>query len=320
MKVVVVNSSPQVYNLGADKILYYHRQRGDHATLINGYGFLLPDAWEADKYYFSCIFTYDLPDMVRAVNLIKQHSSSIEIGGPAATAMPQYIVKETGITPHIGLDDRFEHVNGRYEAVFTSRGCPRSCDFCLVPILEGRHMVEYSEFPIPVGRNPYVCDNNILATSWEHQKLVVKKLKGVRNLDLNSGFDDRIFIRDPEKYWRLYNELNIEAWRFAYDIPEQKEPIKKCVEFLHGKGIDYRRIIVFCLVGYPGTTFEECRDKLQYLIDIGCSPYPQRYRPLDSLTRHYTPPGWQNGSLELLFAYYGVPFVWRSCKWEDFRR
>jgi len=110
------------------------------------------------------------------------------------------------------------------------------------------------------------------------------------------------------------------CWRFAYDVPEQKEPITRCIEFLHSKGVGYRRIIVFSLVGFDGQSFDECRNKLQYLIDIGCSPYPQRYRPLDLLTRHYTPPGWQNGRLALLSQYSGVPFVWKSCKWENFRR
>jgi len=191
---------------------------------------------------------------------------------------------------------------------------------CLVPKLEGRRIVEYDSFPIPVGKNPYLCDNNILATSWGHQQLVVSKLREVRNLDINSGFDDRIFVKDPEKYWQLYSELHLECVRFAYDVPEQKEAITFCSDFLHSKGVDYRHIIVFCLIGGPGSTFEESQERLQYLIDIGCSPYPQRYRPLDSVERRYNPEGWENGSIERLFQYYGVPFIWRSCKWEDFRK
>ena len=70
--------------------------------------------------------------------------------------------------------------------------------------------------------------------------------------------------------------------------------------------------------GGEGSTFEECREHLQYLIDIGTSPYPQRYRPLDSLNTSYDPPGWEKGQLELLFQYYGVPPVWRTCEFEQF--
>lgn len=317
MKIAVINSSFPAYNLAADKMLQEFKRQGHEV-------FFSPrvDLWslQADKAYLSAIFTWNLPELCHDVNLLKERSIELEIGGPAATALPQYIEEKTGVIPHIGLDERFEHIDGKFKATFTSRGCPRDCPFCLVPKLEGRRIVEYDEFPIPVGKNPYVCDNNILATSKGHQELVVSKLLGVRNLDFNSGFDDRIFIKDPERYWRLFSHLKLECWRFAYDSPEQKEPIKACIDYLHSRGVDYRRIIVFCLVGYPGQTFEECRDRLQFLIDIECSPYPMRFRPLDSIEKNITPPGWRDGLLNLLFSYYGVPFIWRSCKFEDFRK
>jgi hypothetical protein len=108
------------------------------------------------------------------------------------------------------------------------------------------------------------------------------------------------------------------CWRFAYDLPEQKEAIKACADFLHGKGVDYRRIIVFCIAGFGGTTFEECRARLQYLVDIGVSPYPMRYRPITEIEQNTIPAGWYKGQMDMLFGYYGVPFVWRSCTWNEY--
>jgi hypothetical protein len=190
---------------------------------------------------------------------------------------------------------------------------------CIVKEVEGRKMIEYEDYPVPVGENPWIGDNNILATSWEHQVSMVEKLKDVRNLDLNSGFDDRIFAMNPEKYWDLYSRLHLERWRFAYDKPDQKEPLTKCVEFLHSKGVRYSSISVFCLVGWPGTTFEEGKEKLQYLVDIDTSPYPMRYRPLDCLTRNYVPPNWDGEDMNVLFNYYGVPWFWRKYKFDEFK-
>lgn len=317
MKVIVINSS-DVYNLGAARVAQYYRMQG-HEVVEDTQIKPMFDL-DADRFMFSVIFTYDIPNLIKQVNMVKHTGAEIEIGGPAATAMPDYIESQAGVKPVIGLDERFEHVPGRYQATFSSRGCPRNCPFCLVPRLEGRRIVEYDSFPIPVGKNPYLCDNNILATSWSHQRLVVEKLKHVRNIDLNSGFDCRIFCKDPEKYWGLYRELHMEMWRFAYDVPEEKEPVERCVKFLRGKGVDYRHISVFCLVGFPRQTFDQCLQKLKFLVKIECSPYPMRFKPLESLTKEYNPPGWQDGQLEKLFLMFGVPWRWRSIKWEDLRQ
>lgn len=316
MKIAVINSSWPSYNLATDRIATQLRSEGHQVTLSPAQ----VDMWSifCDKAYFSVIFTWDLPRLCHDVNLVKSRGIEVEIGGPAATALPQYVIEQTGLTPYIGLDERFEHTPGEYQATFTSRGCPRACPFCLVSKLEGRKIIEYDEFTIPIGQNPFVSDNNILLTSWGHQHLVVDKLKHVRKLDINSGFDDRRFIQNPDRYYGLYSQTKLEAWRFAYDSPEQREPVKACADFLHDKGVDYRRIIVFCLIGFPGQTFEECQEKLQYLIDIGTSPYPQRYRPLDILRRSEYDPGWPEGDPEELFGYYGVPFIWRSCSWKEY--
>lgn len=315
MRIVVVNSSPSVYNLAVHRIANYHRQQNDEVAIINGRGFLLPEAWDADKYYFSCIFTYDLPDMAVGVNLIRERGIEVEIGGPAPTAMPEYVEQMTGLRPHPGLDERFEHVLGNYKMTFTSRGCIRRCPWCVVYKVEP-YRVEYADFPIPVGGNPFIGDNCILATSWEHQELVVEKMKDVRWLDINSGFDCRLFT---EEHYQLYSNLYLEAWRLAFDSMGVEKDFERAVGILKKHKIDYRRILVYVLIGFPGTTFEECIYRLEKTRALGCSPYPQRYMPLDSVNaRRFVAEGFDDIQLETLRTYWVNPWAWRTVSWEEY--
>ncbi len=330
MKILVINEnspagprSTPSYNLACDRITQYHRNLGDEVLQDR---ILRPmDLIGCDKVYFSICFTWDLPKAIEDINQAKNYCN-LEIGGPAATAMPDYIKNMTGCIPHVGLDERFENIPGTFGAGVSSRGCPRGCVFCLVPRLEGRKISVYHDFTVPVGgytgfgNNPYMIDNNILATPWEHQQLFVEKLKKVKNLDVNSGFDCRIFCKDPEKYYNLYSQLDLDCWRFAYDVEEEREPLKICADYLHGKGVNYRYINVFCLVGGPGQTYDMCVERLEYIKKLDCSGYPMRYRPLNILQKPYTPPGWDENALEVLFNYFGVPRIWRKTSWGSFKK
>ena len=312
MIISVLNYSHPIYNLGAAKIARYHRLRGDQVYESFALNLF---CMNVDKTYLSAIFTWDLPKLIRDANLFKERNISVELGGPAVTAMSDYVERNTGIKPHFGMDERFEHVRGDFKMEFTSRGCRNNCAWCGVPRLEPVP-VEYEDFNIPVGINPYIGDNNILATSWEHQVRVVEKLKNVRNLDINSGFEVGLFTED---YYQLYSKLHLEAWRIAFDSMAVEADFEKAVKILKNHDVDYRKILVYVLIGFPGTTFDEAVYRLEKARVLGCSPYPQRYMPLNSTdARKYVAPGWDKRMLELLRLYWVTPEKWRSCTWREF--
>ena len=308
----VINYS-SVYNLACDKITNYCRQQGHEVVQERAVTLF---TLKCQKAFLSAIFTYDLPALAPDANLLKQAGIEVEIGGPAATAMPKYIEEKTGIKPHLGLDNRFEHVPGKYYMVFTSRGCRNNCPWCIVPKIEPEPR-EYDDFPIPIGKNPYLGDNNILATSWEHQKLVVEKLKDVRNLDINSGFEAPLFTED---HYQLYSKLHLECFRLAFDSMKTETEFERAVKILKNHDVNYRKIIVFVLIGFPGTTFEEAVYRLEKARDLGCSPYPQRFSPLNSLEDHYTAPGFDDVQLETLRTYWVNPWAWRTVPWVEYKK
>ena len=315
MKIAVINCSSDVYNFATAKMVNKFRTEG-HEVFVSSHA----DMWASrcERAYLSAIFTYDLPELVIDAKNLQMAGVEVEIGGPGPTALPQYVMEKTGITPHVGLDERFEHIPGdNYELVFTSRGCVRKCPWCLAWRIEPDHK-EYDEFPIPTGKTPKISDNCILATTERHQRLVVEKLKDIRRLDINSGFDCRFFT---EEHYQLYSQLHLDCWRLAFDSMGVEKDFARAVGILKNHGVDYRRIIVYVLINFPGTTFEESVYRLEKTRDLGCSPYPQRFMPLNSVdARNFIAPGYDKEELERLRLYWLNPFAWRTCTFDEFKR
>ena len=240
--------------------------------------------------------------------------------------MHKYIHTQTGIEPHLGLDERFEHIpplswlkeyrpkmtGGDYQLTFTSRGCPHRCAFCGVKKLEPE-LLEYDDFPMA----PMIGDNNILATSWKHQELVVNKYANFRGkIDINSGFDVRFFLKE---HLKLYSRLRLKYWRFAWDTMEVEEDVRRVAAMMRSNGLDRHQVTFYALIGFPGQTPEECLYRLNTLIELGMNCYPMRFWPLNSLNRKYVAPGWTENLLQRMTAYYQTPFLWKSVPWENYR-
>jgi len=330
-RVAVINSSyygmkpgDHIYNLGVEKIAQYHRLRGDEVYAGPWVPMMLGRA--VDKFYFSVIFTWDIPDMISQVNLVRTWGKEVEIGGPAATFMHKYIHTQTGIEPHYGLDDRFEHIpplswlkeyrpkmtGGDYKLTFSSRGCPHRCAWCGVKKVEPVAL-EYDEFPLA----PMIGDNNILATSWGHQELVVNKLVNYgREIDINSGFDVRFF---QEKHYQLYSRLRLKYWRFAWDSLEVEDDVRRVAAIMRSNGLDRHKVTFYELIGFPGQTPEECLYRLNTIIELGMNPYCMRFWPLNSLNRKYVAPGWTEHLLSKMQTFYQTPNLWMADSWENFK-
>lgn len=253
---LVVNISPK-YNLGAEKLRNW--------CACDGSGTL----------YISALFTWEVPDIIKIARWFKASAQNIEIGGPAATLMADYIFEQTGIMPHRGLDPRFDQQPGIYFYSFTHRGCPKHCPNCAVPIVEP-DFFEYKDFEVA----NLIGDNNILACSRSHQERVVEKVlsSGVEWVDFNSGFDVELFQLE---HYQLYSKLPLKTWRFAFDRLQQEKDLRRCIEMLHGMGIRRRHdITVYCLVNYKDTP-EEADYRAKVIHELRALPFIMVYRPLN---------------------------------------
>jgi hypothetical protein len=278
-----------------------------------------------DLIAFAAIFTWDLPKLVDWVRLLRAagYAGAIEIGGPAVSGSRQlaaWVERETGVAPHRGVDERFEHQPGDYRMTFTSRGCPGKgqagpCSFCIVPWLEGIRVVEHKDFsPAPI-----ILDNNLLATSRAHQERVVERLlsAGIRHVDIQSGFDAARFDQAAFDLWKCV--IGKRLWRLAYDFQHETGDVERMIRLLRENGVASKDgIAVYVLTG--NEPFEACYDRAQRVAGWGALPKVQPLIPLQSLVKQPEVKfDWTRKMLLGFCRYWQRPALWRSFPIWEFR-
>ena len=205
-----------------------------------------------DEIHISVTWTYDLK---RAEELYKswnrQYPNIVKIGGPA--------------TGERGED----FIPGKYLKngyVITSRGCYNKCWFCSVWKREGN----VRELPITQGYN--ILDDNLLACSDDHIKAVFKMLSNQKEkVEFTGGLEAAIL-----KKWQAVElkKLNPKQMFFAYDTPEDKEPLFEAGKLLLNNGFSVKTNVLraYVLIGFPEDSFESAEKRLYETIDAGFMP------------------------------------------------
>lgn len=126
MKIGLWSDSHNFPNIAVMKISAYHKARGDWVELLNHLN-------TYDSVYCSKVFDFTAdPEDTAIINADK-----IQRAGTGyhdyKTQLPHEIEH---IYPDYGLYPQFEQAYG-----YLTRGCPRSCPFCIVSQKEGRHSV-----------------------------------------------------------------------------------------------------------------------------------------------------------------------------------
>ncbi len=226
----------------------------DELSFVGNPYLLLP--LEIDEVHISVTFTWDLPV---AENLMREWRvvAPVKIGGP-------------------GMGTRGENFErGKYLKpgyTITSRGCNNKCWFCSVWRREGK----IRELPITEGN--IVLDDNLLACSDNHIKSVFGMLsKQKHKSDFRGGLEAALL-----KNWHVkcLIDLNPSQIFFAYDTPNDKEPLFEAGRLFKKNGWNMKSHVLRCyvLIGYPGDTFEEAKMRLYDTIRAGFMPYSMLYR------------------------------------------
>ena len=189
-------------NLALMKISAYHKAKGDDVEMWNG---LLHYDLAYQSKVFSDLYSKDNEFCVNADEVIKGGT-----GYGLNNKLPEEIEHQM---PDYGLYGISDTAYG-----FLSRGCPRSCPFCIVSEKEGRKsrkVADLSEF-WQGQENIKLLDPNILACK-ERENLLVQLADSRAYVDFTQGIDARLLTRDTVE---LINRVRLKNIHFAWDMPD----------------------------------------------------------------------------------------------------
>jgi len=202
----------------------------------------------------SVSFSYDIEEGKRLYWSWKRYYPLIQIGGPAFG------------------DPGEEFVPGRFlklGTVITSRGCVRSCPFCLVPEREGRRI---RTLKITEGYN--IQDNNLLACPDSHIKEVFAMLSQQKDrASFSGGLDARLL-----KPWHvdLLKQARIDQMFFACDSWKGLLDLLRISSMLK----DFPRYKKRCyvLVGFMDESPLDAELRCLLVWALGFLPFAMRYK------------------------------------------
>lgn len=191
----------------------------------------------------------------------------------------------TGYGQDSSLPDEIEHICPDYNFYgvnfsigFLTRGCIRSCSWCLVPKKEGtiRPHADIEEFTR--HRNVVLMDNNVLAHDYGIEQIEEMARLGLR-VDFNQGLDARLIDAPIAK--RLAALGWFKPLRLACDHKNQIPEVEKAVKLLRAAGTTPKAYFCYVLV----KDVNDAEERVMFLQALGLTPFAQPYRDY-----HGTPP------------------------------
>jgi hypothetical protein len=331
--------------LGLMKLSTYHRNiRQDNVTFVRGCEPKVRDEYW-DRVYISTLFTYTWKETIKTINFYREtlfsFARKIYVGGILASLMPDDLFNETGIQPVTGLlddptkidqDDNINidalapdyeilgQVSWNYDytnayLAYTTRGCPRKCEFCavkefeseFVPYIDIKQVINNIKNQSGEKQNLLLMDNNVLySKSFDeiiddikemgfYKGATFGKTKKKRFVDFNQGLDARLLT---EKKMNKLAEIPLEPMRLAFDDIDYKDLYIKAVKLANQYG--QKNMSNYILYNFKDTP-EDFYRRLKINIDLNeefkqdslrkrgvktvIYSFPMRYIPLKAKDR-----------------------------------
>lgn len=206
--------------------------------------------------------------------------------------------------------DLYDRVLGPadYNQGFLTRGCPRGCDFCVVPKMSGGIASPVSTFADLWATNPTakytrLMDDNFLAGPKDFVRGQLEwAITHKKRFSLTQGADIRFMNEEWADLLAQSRFVGVKGANrmitFAFDSPKIEKQYRRGFEMLMEAGRRHQRrgypgiapyhIASFVLTGFDSTIEDDMR-RIDVLRELGAYPYVMVYEPIhgESIPSYY---------------------------------
>ncbi len=288
MKIGIIDvDSHHFPNLALMRLSAWHKRQGDSVEWWNGFT-------SYDRVYLSKVFTFT-PDFDMPIQ-----AEEIITGGTGYKDYRSLPPEVEATAPDYSIYPDYTKAIG-----FLTRGCVRSCPWCIVPRKEGyiRPAATWEEIQRPDSREIVFLDNNVLASDFGLEQ--IDRMGGQKIwVDFNQGLDARLITPDTAKL--LAGLRWIRFVRLSCDTSAMLPVVEQAAAYLREAGVAKSRLWAYVLV----QDVEDAHQRVLSLREMGITPFAQPYRDYD---------GGEPPEEQRRFArWVNSKAVFNTCRWEDY--
>jgi hypothetical protein len=270
--VLLIDVDAPMPNLALMKLSRFHKEQGRQVILSR----ISRELPEVDTVMASCIF-HTPASMRRIEALRRRFGDRLHLGGSGVdlqTRLPPHIESlEADFSLYPALGDR--------AIGFLTRGCPRRCPFCVVPLKEGKpRLVSNLESLLQGRRKLILLDDNLLAHP-QADELLDQMAAANLAVNFNQTLDLRLLTQRRANLLRRIHCSNAvftrRCYHFSLNDTRGMETLRERLKVLSLCPEDNVEFV--CMYGFR-TTLAEDLARFQFLRSLPRSyVFVQRYQP-----------------------------------------